>query len=102
MRGPCPYSFPGSPGATPGPSSTGRNAQRFAAFNSLDLRATRVFALSYGVLDVFGELTNATSRSNPCCVQYERTVDASGNVSYRRDVDSWLPLVPNVGVLWRY
>lgn len=83
-------------------SSAGRNRTRFAAFNSLDLRVTRVFALSHGVLDVFGEVTNATSRENPCCVQYERVVDSTGAVAFQRDVDSWLPLVPNLGVLWRY
>jgi outer membrane receptor protein involved in Fe transport len=79
-----------------------RNQQRFAAYNSLDARLTRVFALSRGVLDVFAEVTNATSRANPCCVQYQPVTDANGNVTYLRDVDSWLPLVPSVGVLWRY
>lgn len=83
-------------------SSEVRNRDRFGSYNSLDLRVTRVFALSRGVLDVFAEVTNATSKANPCCVQYEPRVDESGNVRYESDVDSWLPLVPSVGVLWRY
>jgi outer membrane receptor protein involved in Fe transport len=89
-------------GAAPQLSLTSRNRTRFAAFNSLDLRVTRVFALSHGVLDVFAEVTNATSRENPCCVQYERGNAAGGGALYDRDVDSWLPLVPSAGVLWRY
>lgn len=79
-----------------------RNRSRFDAYNSLDVRLTRVFALRRGVLDVFGEVTNATSRENPCCVQYQRVRNADGSIAHQRDVDSWLPLVPSFGVLWRY
>ena len=91
-----------SASAVPRVSEDVRNSSRFAAFNSLDLRVTRVFALSRGALDVFVEVTNATSRSNPCCVQYEPRVDAAGNLTYEADFDSWLPLVPSAGFLWRY
>lgn len=91
---------PASP--TPQVSSAARNRNRFAAFNSLDLRVTRVFALSHGALDVFVEVTNATQRENPCCIQYQPRAGANGTTVYTRDLDSWLPLVPSVGVLWRY
>lgn len=87
---------------TPKVSDAERNRARFAAFNSLDLRVTRVFALDRGALDVFAEVTNVTSRQNPCCVTYEPVVEADGTTSYARDIDGWLPLVPNVGFLWRY
>lgn len=87
---------------TPQVSSAQRNRSRFAAFNSLDFRVTRVFALSRGVLDVFVEVTNATQRENPCCIQYEPRAGANGTTVYTRDLDSWLPLVPSAGVLWRY
>ena len=79
-----------------------RNRSRFGDYNSLDLRLTRTFVLSRGALDVFAELSNATSRDNPCCVEYTVTRAADGSLTYQRDVDSWLPLVPSVGVLWRY
>lgn len=88
--------------ATPQVSSTARNRDRLAAFNSVDFRLTRLFALSRGVLDVFVEVTNATQRENPCCVQYEPYAGVNGETVYARDVDSWLPLVPSAGVLWRY
>ena len=79
-----------------------RNQARLDSFNSLDLRITRVYALTRGALDVFAEVTNATSRENPCCVQYEMMTSSTGSVSYRPDINAWLPLVPNVGFLWRY
>lgn len=87
---------------TPRVASDVRNRQRFGSFNSLDLRVTRVFALPRGVLDVFAEVTNATSKANPCCIKYESRLAADGTLTYEPDVDSWLPLVPSVGVLWRY
>jgi outer membrane receptor protein involved in Fe transport len=79
-----------------------RNRNRLANFNSLDLRLTRTFILSRGALDMFLELSNALSRDNPCCIEYEVTRATDGSLQYRREVDSWLPLVPSVGVLWRY
>lgn len=79
-----------------------RNRSRLADFNSLDLRLTRTFILPRGALDVFVEITNATSRDNQCCVEYDVSTNADGSVSYQRDVSSWLPIVPSAGVLWRY
>jgi hypothetical protein len=79
-----------------------RNRERFADYNSLDLRLTRTFALSRGALDVFVEATNVASQENECCVEYRVLRAADGAVVIERDVDSWLPLVPSIGVLWRY
>lgn len=79
-----------------------RNRERLAHFNTLDLRLTRTFALQRGALDVFVEATNALSRRNPCCIRYEFTRAPDGTLLYTREVDSWLPLVPSLGVLWRY
>jgi hypothetical protein len=79
-----------------------RNGERFDFYNSLDARLTRTFALSRGALDVFVEANNALSRDNPCCTEYEVRRGADGTLRYSRAVDSWLPLVPSLGVLWRY
>jgi outer membrane receptor protein involved in Fe transport len=79
-----------------------RNRSRFTYYNTLDFRVTRTFALPRGVLDVFIEANNALSRENPCCVEYDFTQNLDGSVTYVRDVDPWLPLVPSIGVLWRY
>jgi outer membrane receptor protein involved in Fe transport len=87
---------------TPRIDLSARNRSRFTAYNSLDMRLTRTFILSRGALDVFAEVSNATSRENECCVEYEVRNNEDGSVRYDRDVSSWLPLVPSVGVLWRY
>jgi outer membrane receptor protein involved in Fe transport len=79
-----------------------RNRSRLEDFNSLDMRLTRTFLMPRGALDVFIEVTNATSRDNPCCVEYELRHNADGSTSYARDFSSWLPLIPSAGVLWRY
>jgi outer membrane receptor protein involved in Fe transport len=78
-----------------------RNNGRYDYYNSLDFRVTRTLVLAHGALDVFVEVSNALSRSNPCCAQYEvsRNDDA---LVLQREEDSWLPLVPSAGVLWKY
>lgn len=84
------------------PTTVLENRARLSDYNSLDMRVTRTFALPRGALDVFVEVNNATSRANECCVHYEVRQNPDGSLSYSQDVDSWLPLVPSAGVLWRY
>ena len=79
-----------------------RNRAHLSDYNTLDVRVTRTFALPRGALDVFLEVNNATSRANECCVNYDVTRNPDGSLSYARHEDSWLPLVPSAGVLWRY
>ena len=79
-----------------------RNRSRLGEYNTLDARVTRTFALSHGALDVFVEVNNALERENACCVKYDVTRNPDGSLNYARDEDSWLPLVPSAGVLWRY
>jgi outer membrane receptor protein involved in Fe transport len=79
-----------------------RNRARLSHYNTLDLRVTRTYALPRGALDVFVEVNNALSRENACCIHNEVTRNPDGSLSYSRDEDSWLPLVPSAGVLWRY
>ncbi|HSC15898.1 MAG TPA: TonB-dependent receptor, partial [Gammaproteobacteria bacterium] len=45
-----------------------RNALELGSFASVDLRASRTLTLRVGSLDVFIEVSNATNRQNPCCV----------------------------------
>ncbi len=79
-----------------------RNGERLNAFNSLDARVKRTFALRHGELDVFLEATNIMDRGNECCVDYSVTRVASGPLIIARDVDHWLGRIPSAGVLWRY
>jgi hypothetical protein len=94
-----------SPSPTPGdlPVTVGaRNALRYDDFNSLDFRLTRTFILPRGQLDVFAEVTNLLMRENPCCTQYGIVQSSAGESVLESSTDSWLPLVPSIGVLWRY
>ncbi|MBL8268532.1 TonB-dependent receptor plug domain-containing protein [Steroidobacter sp.] len=89
-------------GGGPTMDLSARNSTRFDNYNSLDIRVTRTFLLSRGALDVFAEVTNALSRKNPCCVEYTIAQNEDGTPNYVREVNSWLPPVPSLGVLWRY
>jgi outer membrane cobalamin receptor len=79
-----------------------RNAERLDNYNSLDFRVTRTYALTRGALDVFFEVTNLLSRENECCIEYTVATAQDGSPVLYEEVDSWLPLVPSIGVLWRY
>lgn len=79
-----------------------RNTQRYDDFNSLDLRITRSFQLPRGMLDVYVEATNLASRANPCCTDFSVVEGSDGQPLLQSHTDDWLPLVPSIGVLWRY
>lgn len=79
-----------------------RNSERLGDYNSIDLRVTRTYALTRGALDVFFEATNLLSRKNECCIEYTVTTAADGSPLLQEEMDHWLPLVPSIGVLWRY
>ena len=70
-----------------------RNSARFKDYAAVDLRVSRLFALPRGDLSVFAEVTNAFDRRNPCCIDF---------FELEREYRHWLPLVPSIGVLWRY
>lgn len=75
-----------------------RNASRYATFHTLDARVSRDFDLPRGDLTVFLDITNAYDRANPCCVEY--SLDADGSLASRSK--HWLPLLPSLGVVWRF
>ena len=77
-----------------------RNDVRLEDFLSIDARLSRTFQLKHGELDAWLEVTNLTNRSNPCCVEYS-VLDGPPPVLFK-DEDNWLPILPSVGVLWRY
>jgi outer membrane receptor protein involved in Fe transport len=79
-----------------------RNSARLKDYASVDLRVSRDFALSRGDLTVFAEVTNALDRRNPCCTEFSLEPGSNGNPVLEKDYRHWLPLVPSIGVLWRY
>jgi len=79
-----------------------RNAARLHDYASVDLRVSRDFALPRGTLNVFAEVSNVFDRSNPCCVDFSYDTAEDGAIELEKQYRNWLPLVPNVGVLWKF
>ncbi len=79
-----------------------RNSARYKDYASVDLRVSREFTLPRGELTVFGEVTNALDRRNPCCTDYTHELADAGELTLERDYRHWLPLVPSLGVLWKF
>lgn len=79
-----------------------RNSRRHAVFGSLDARASRRFDLPKGDLTVFLEVTNLSNRGNPCCTEYSVGVDRDGEPVLEADESDWLPIVPSIGLVWRF
>ena len=78
-----------------------RNSLRFSHYGSLDARVSRDFKLRYGALNVFAEVTNLLDRGNECCVDWSYAYQGD-TVVLEHDYRHWLPIVPSIGVLWRY
>lgn len=83
-------------------STTPRNALRHSVFHSLDVRASRKFSVGKGELTGFIEITNLYNRENACCTTYTIEQDAGGEDVLVTDPGYWLPLVPSLGVIWRF
>lgn len=75
-----------------------RNASRYSTYQTLDIRLRREFELSRGDLTVFLDVTNLLDRQNLCCIEYSLATD--GSLASRDK--HWLPLLPSLGVTWRF
>ena len=75
-----------------------RNDSRYSVFHAVDVRVSREFDLARGDLTAFLEITNLYDRANPCCTEYSLLPD--GSLHGRES--NWLPLVPSLGVVWRF
>jgi len=89
---------PAGPTVVVGP----RNTTRYADFASLDFRVSRDFQLSRGTLNAFFEVSNALNRENPCCEDISYETAADGTVLLETETRTWLPLIPSIGVLWKF
>ena len=75
-----------------------RNSGRWGDFISVDLRGSWIWTWDSGDLTAVIDVTNATNRSNPCCVRLgmeEPSVLTTEN-------DSWLPTIVNIGFTYRW
>lgn len=79
-----------------------RNAERAPRYLSLDLHVARDFPLARGNLSLYLDVNNLTDRRNVCCTEYAIETGPGGAAVFVADEDGWLPLVPTLGVNWRF
>lgn len=78
------------------------NSSRYSVFHTLDARVSRDFDLRRGSLTAFLEVTNLYNRQNPCCTEYSIPPGPAGANELVAREKSWLPIVPSLGVVWRF
>jgi len=77
------------------------NALRYSVFHTLDVRVSRKFDVRRGDLTAFLEVSNLYNRKNPCCTEYSVVTTPAGS-ELLEDEAYWLPLVPSLGIVWRF
>ena len=77
------------------------NTRRYSVFHTLDMRISREFSVRRGDLTVFMEISNLYDRQNPCCTEYSVTTESGDPVLVAKEAH-WLPLLPSLGVVWRF
>lgn len=82
--------------------ATQRNSSRYSVFHTLDVRVSRDFDLTRGSLTAFLEITNLYNRQNPCCTEYTQQAGPDGTSELAVRERHWLPIVPSLGVVWRF
>ena len=76
-----------------------RNSERWSDYYTLDLRGSWSWQFASGDLSIVLDVTNATNRSNPCCLLLEASEESSALES---EVDQWLPTIFNIGFTYRW
>ena len=87
---------------SPWKAERGSNVSNYARF---DFRVARRFDLgAAGELTAFLEVSNVTKRNNDCCVEYQLEDDDEEVDEVFLDVEprGSLPLIPSLGVLWKF
>ena len=83
-------------------STTPRNSLSHSTFHTVDARASRRIDVAKGELTAFLEITNIYDQQNTCCTKYRLQTDSGGNQVLISNEDHWLPLIPSLGVIWRF
>ncbi len=83
-------------------TTTPRNSLDYEDFHTLDVRASRKFQLPNSELTAFVEISNVANRENACCTEYSMSVNSAGESVLVAEPQHWLPLVPSIGVLWKF
>jgi hypothetical protein len=80
-----------------------RNAANVGNYWRIDARVARHFDVGpAGELIAFAEVSNLTKRNNDCCVEYQLEDEEEDEVFLDVEPRGSLPMIPSVGILWRF
>ena len=80
-----------------------RNAATVSNYARFDLRLARRFDIgAAGELTAFLEISNLTKRNNDCCMEYQLEDEEVEEVFLDVEARGSLPLVPSLGLLWKF
>ena len=78
------------------------NRRNLRTYFDIDARIARNFRFSDGgSLTAFFEISNALNRRNECCTEFEIDSESGEPVFVQESIRS-LPLLPSLGVVWRF
>lgn len=80
-----------------------RNRERYENYMRLDLRASRSFRFGRGTAIVFFEVINLTNRENVGRLEGANfMILPDGSLEVTPDYETWLPMIPTLGVRWEF
>ena len=80
-----------------------RNGERYPDYLRFDVKATKVWSLTHGDLSLILEIVNFTNRENVCCTEgVVPLVLDDGTVEVDSENGYWAPIVPTLGLMWRF
>jgi hypothetical protein len=80
-----------------------RNAERLPAYHRLDVRAIKRLAVRRGELELILEVLNLFNVDNVCCVEdFEFEVADDGTVTAIPQQQYWAPIIPSIGLQYRF
>lgn len=80
-----------------------RNSARYPNYLNLSARLARSYWLEHSSLELYFEVLNLLNRDNPCCIdRITLQGNADGSFELREESLQGLPLLPSLGVAWRF
>jgi outer membrane receptor protein involved in Fe transport len=80
-----------------------RNAARLPSYHRIDVRATKRLPVHRGELSLILEVLNLFDVDNVCCVEdFEFVVGDDGTVVAVPQQQYWAPIIPSVGIQYRF
>ena len=80
-----------------------RNSSRYSPYARIDLRAGKMFPTAHGEFNLYLEVINLMNRKNVCCTEdFEFDVEPDGSVTVNTEERFWAPIIPTLGIGWRF